>query len=212
MREHFENGLDWAFEEHHDETAFIHESSYVDSPCHIGKNTEVMHFTHVMPHTIIGDDCHIGHNVTIASGVMIGNAVRVMNNSLLNSGVILEDAVFCGPSTIFSPISRLRGKIKNLSQISPTLVRTGANIGANSSVAAGVTIGRHTFIEAGTVVDENIPDYALIAGNPSKVKGWRCECGEILSFNKELTDCPACPRVYRRKSELKVVQLKGKIA
>ncbi len=212
MRDSFETGLDWPFEEHYDETAFIHESAYVDSPCHIGKNTAVMHFTHVMPHSIIGDDCHIGHNVTISSGVMIGNNVRVMNNSLLNSGVIMEDSVFCGPSTVFSPINRLRSQPKGLSQIAPTLIRTGTNIGANSSIAAGITIGRYTFIEAGSVIDASIPDYALIMGNPFRLKGWRCECGETLSFKNDMAQCRTCAKSYGKKSRLKIIRIQEEIA
>ncbi len=209
MQDFFESGQDMVFEDHRDDSAYIHESSYVDSPCRIGKNTAVLHFTHIMPHSIIGDNCHIGHHVTIASGVMIGNNVKVMNNALLNSGVILEDSVYCGASTVFNPISHLRGKRKSISRISPTLVREGANIGPNSSVAAGVVIGRYSFVEACTVIDRNIPDYALVTGNPLKFRSWRCACGEILRFEEKTARCRHCGDIYIRPSRYRVVLSEG---
>lgn len=204
MNDFFESGQDMAFEDHRDDSAYIHESSYIDSPCRIGKNTTILHFAHIMPHSIIGDNCHIGHHVTIASGVMIGNNVKVMNNALLNSGVILEDSVYCGASTTFNPLNHLRGKTKSISRISPTLVREGANIGPNSSIAAGVVIGRYSFIEACTVIDRNVPDYAMVMGNPLKLRGWRCVCGELLRFEDETARCRQCGDIYLRSSRYKV--------
>lgn len=202
------------------ETAYIHESSYVDMPCRIGEHTAIMHFTHVMAHTIIGSHCHIGRNVTIASGVLVGNNVRVMNNAQLNGGVILENDVYCGPCVTFTDNRFVRAVPKNISRISPTLVRQGAQIGPNTSVASGFTIGRFAFIEAGTTVDRNIPDFAIVYGNPLKFAGWRCECGQSLnlqsgsasrsSHNREpeaTVSCTYCGRRYERQSKWKVLQL-----
>jgi len=202
-------------------TAYIHESSYVDAPCRIGEHTAIMHFTHVMPHAVIGDHCHIGRNVTIASGVLVGNHVKVMNNVQLNGGVILENNVYCGPCVTFSDNRHVRAIPKNISRISPTLVRQGAQLGPNTTVASGFTIGRFAFIEAGTIVDRNIPDFAIAYGNPLKFAGWRCECGQSLTLpsgsgfrsqhpeqDMELTvACAYCGKRYKRHSKWKVLQL-----
>lgn len=209
MQGFFEHG----FEDSRAESAYIHESSYVDSPCRIGEHTAILHFSHVMANSIIGDHCHIGHNVTISSGVLIGNHVRVMNNALLNGGVILEDEVYCGPSSVFVPLKNARGGKGSISKVSPTLVRRGAHIGANTTIANGFTIGLHTFVEAGTVIDRNIPDYALVSGNPLRFTGWRCECGERLKFKEDTTvACATCGKGYRQKSERKIVQIQNEVS
>lgn len=199
---------DNAFEDSRADTSFIHESAYVDPPCHIGHNTTILHFSHVMANSIIGDHCHIGHNVTIASGVLIGNHVKVLNQSMLKSGVILEDEVYCGPSTVFQELRHVRMQNTGISPVSPTLVRRGAHIGANTTIATGFTLGMYIFIEAGTVIDRNIPDFALVYGNPLKFGGWRCECGERLKFQSESILCKTCGKAYLQKSERKIVQLR----
>ena len=184
------------FEDCRAPSAQIHPSALLDAPCRVGEHTAILPFVHVMSQTIIGNHSLIGHNVTIASGVLVGNHVRVLNNSLLNSGVILEDSVYCGPSTTFCAMTRMRGTTTAISRVSPTLVRRGASIGPNSTVAAGVTIGTHAFVEAGTVIDRNIPDFALVCGNPLRFFGWRCTCGEPLTFKTEQTTCNACGKQY----------------
>ncbi len=190
------------------EETFIHESAYIDEPCQIGHGTNIMHFCHIMSNSVIGSHCQIGHNVTIASGVLVGNNVRVLNNAMLNSGVILEDEVFCGPSTVFAPLKYMRGEAGNISTIHPTLVKHGANIGAQTTIASGLTIGQHTFVESGSVIDRNIPDFALVCGNPVQFAGWRCECGQILKFSgKDQTTCPRCGKQYIQQSEVEIIQL-----
>jgi UDP-2-acetamido-3-amino-2,3-dideoxy-glucuronate N-acetyltransferase len=209
------------FEDHRAETAYIHESCYVDSPCRIGEHTTILHFTHIMGHTIIGNHCQIGRNVSIASGVFLGDNIRVANNAQLSSGVILENEVYCGPNTVFTENRFVRANSRNISRISPTVVRQGAQIGANTTVASGSTIGRFAFIEAGTVIDRNIPDFAIAYGNPLTLAGWRCACGQaiplkITSSRNETTgeevSCSACGRRYLRQSKWKIIQLNGEDA
>lgn len=204
------------FEDQRAETAYIHESSFVDTPCRIGEHTSILHFTHIMAHSIIGNHCHIGRNVTVASGVFLGDNVRVMNNAQLNSGVILENEVYCGPSAIFTENRHVRANTPSISRISPTLVRRGAHIGANTTIASGSTVGSYAFIEAGTVIDRNVPDFAIVYGNPLKFAGWRCECGQTLSKgpvskseSEEEIRCSYCGRRYQRQSKWKVLQLTG---
>lgn len=200
-------------EEQRAESAFIHESSFVDTPCRIGEHTSIMHFSHVAAHTIIGNSCFIGHNVTIAAGVLLGDHVRVMNNAQLNSGVIMENTVYCGANTVFVDNRHVRSHNTNISRISPTLVRHGAQIGPHSTVSSGFTIGRFSFIEAGTVIDRNVPDFAVVYGNPLKFIGWRCECGQTMptSPHKAQQDeeftCSYCGRTYLRQSKWKLLQL-----
>ncbi|MEM0951444.1 MAG: acyltransferase [Cyanobacteria bacterium P01_H01_bin.74] len=196
---------------HNDDTAesgiFIHETSTVEPPSQIGANTTVHQFSHVMSNAIIGRSCKIGRNVTIESGVMVGNFVDIMHNSQINSGVIVEDNVYCGFSVVFEDTRRIRATPKTISQVSPTIVRKGASIGANTTVASGNTIGQFSFIEAGSIVDRNIPDFAVACGNPIQLIGWRCKCGQALTLkkNQKAVKCNYCNRHYNRQSQWKLI-------
>lgn len=217
------SAFDPVFEDHRAETAYVHESAYLDSPCHVGEHSTILHFTHIMANVIIGDHCVIGRNVTIASGVLLGNDVRVMNNAQLNSGVILEDSVICGAGVVFTESRYVRANPKNISRISPTLVKRGTQIGPNTTIASGSTVGRFAFIEAGTIVDRNIPDFAIVYGNPLKFAGWHCECGQCLPLSPQQSSkplsgkarpdradnmtCSYCNRRYQWQSQWKILQL-----
>lgn len=197
-------------EDRRGESVYIHESSYVDAPCHIGDNTSILHFSHIMANAIIGSHCLIGHHVTVGSGVMIGNHVRVMHNTLLTSGVILEDEVYCGPSTIFADSRHVRADVRGMSRISPTVVRRGTTLGPNTTVASGALVGRFAFVEAGTVIDRNVPDFAVVYGNPLKFGGWQCACGKPLQMKRDAQEeaqCGYCNKRYSLKAKWKLVQL-----
>lgn len=191
------------------EEPFIHESAYVDAPCQIGHGTKVLHFTHIKPHAVIGHNCTIGANVTIDSGVLIGNYVQVMNNVNLASGVILEDNVYFGPCALIIPLKYVRGGTAHISALQPALVKHGANIGANATIASGMTVGRYAFVESGSVVDRHVPNYAVMVGNPLQLVGWRCECGEILPVKDidTITDCKRCGKHYHLKDEQELIRL-----
>ena len=184
------------FEDKRADTAFVHQTSCLDSPCQVGERTQIFHFSHVMGHTIIGDDCVIGQHVTIGSGVLMGNAVRVMNNALLVSGVILENQVYCGPGTTFAPITRVRGRHQGISQVTRTLVKRGATLGPHTTVSTGFTMGEFCFVEAGSVVDRHVPAYAIVSGDPIRFKAWRCQCGQELVFQHDRATCPQCRKRY----------------
>ncbi|OQX29290.1 MAG: N-acetyltransferase [Spirochaeta sp. LUC14_002_19_P3] len=164
---------------------FIHESSYADEPVSIGEGTKIWHFSHVMPHARIGENCNIGQNVFIGSHVRIGNYVKIQNNVSVYEGVELENYVFCGPSMVFTNVKNPRCKYPQAESrfYIKTLVREGASLGANCTIVCGITIGRFAFIGAGTVVTRNVPDYALMAGNPARQIGWMSEAGERLDFS-----------------------------
>ena len=183
---------------------FVHESSYVDEPCEIGEGTKIWHFCHVMPNAKIGRRCNIGQNVVISPHVRIGDDVKIQNNVSVYTGVELEDDVFCGPSMVFTNVINPRSHVSRKDEYRRTLVKRGASIGANATVVCGNTIGRYAFIGAGAVVTRDVPDYALVVGNPGRVVGWMCQCGIKLDFgrngkNDEATTCQACGKKYVKR-------------
>ena len=177
---------------------FIHESYYIDEPVEIGKNTKIWHFSHIMATAKIGENCVIGQNVLIAPKVIIGNNVKIQNNVSLYEGVICEDNVFLGPSMVFTNVINPRSHINRRTEFKKTLVREGASIGANATIVCGNTIGRYAFVGAGSVVTKNLPDYALVYGNPAVQHGWICQCGsEKLNFdNRNTYQCKTCQTKY----------------
>jgi UDP-2-acetamido-3-amino-2,3-dideoxy-glucuronate N-acetyltransferase len=180
---------------------FVHESSYIDEPCEIGEGTKIWHFSHVMSGSRIGGRCNIGQNVVISPQVTIGDNVKIQNNVSVYTGVVLEDDVFCGPSMVFTNVTNPRSHVSRKDEYRPTLVKQGASIGANATVVCGNTIGRYAFIGAGAVVTNDIPDYAMVVGNPSRIVGWMCQCGLKLDLSRDLTTeeratCKTCGAFY----------------
>lgn len=164
---------------------FVHESSYVDEPCQIGIGTKIWHFSHIMKNSTIGERCNIGQNVVISPDVTLGNNVKVQNNVSVYTGVECEDDVFLGPSMVFTNVINPRSAVIRREEYLPTKVRKGASIGANATIVCGVEIGKYAFIGAGTVVTKNVPNYALVVGNPSQQIGWMSEYGTRLVFDEE---------------------------
>ena len=181
------------------ETFFAHPSAVVDQPADIGEGTSIWHFTHVMKDCRIGRSCNIGQNVVISPGVKVGDKVKIQNNVSVYTGVVLEDGVFCGPSMVFTNVMNPRSYVSRRDEYKETLVKEGATLGANCTVVCGHTIGRFAFVGAGAVVTKDVPDYALVVGNPGRVIGYMCECGARLSFNGEEADCPACGASYEKR-------------
>jgi len=149
-----------------------HPTAVIDEGSVIGKGTVVWHFSHIMSGAVIGENCTIGQNVLVAAQVRLGNNVKVQNNVSVYTGVTCEDDVFLGPSCVFTNVINPRSFIPRKEEYRPTLVKKGATIGANATVLCGITIGEYAMIGAGAVVTKNVPDYALIVGNPGKQTGW----------------------------------------
>ena len=145
----------------------------------------------------IGAGCNIGQNVVISPEVVIGNNVKIQNNVSIYTGCILEDDVFCGPSMVFTNVVNPRSHVIRRDEYKTTLVRRGASLGANSTIVCGHAIGRYAFVGAGSVVTRDVPDYALMYGNPARQHGWMCCCGVRLEFDSGQRTCAACGLTYR---------------
>lgn len=184
---------------------FIHESAYIDEDVLIGEGTKIWHFSHILKGSKIGLECIIGQNVAIGPDVEIGNRCKVQNNVSLYKGVILEDEVFCGPSSVFTNVYNPRAFIEKKHEFRQTLVKSGATIGANATIVCGITIGRYALIGAGAVVKSDVADYAIVAGVPAKQVGWVCRCGKTLKFHTNYTICRNCNNEYRIEGNKVVV-------
>jgi len=174
---------------------FIHPTAIVDDQVQIGAGTKIWHFSHILAGVVIGERCNIGQNVVIGPDVTVGNNCKVQNNVSLYKGVTLEDGVFCGPSMVFTNVYNPRAEIRKMDEIRATLVKRGATIGANATIVCGNTLGRYAFIGAGAVVTKDVPDHALMVGNPARQIGWVCVCGEKLTDDLQ---CPLCNKPYKK--------------
>jgi len=167
------------------EDIFIHPSAIVDEGAVIGAGTKIWHFTHVMSGATLGKHCNLGQNVFIANGVILGNNVKIQNNVSLYTGVICEDDVFLGPSAVFTNVINPRSAVNRKADYKQTIIGKGASIGANTTLVCGNKIGQYAFIGAGAVVTKEVPDFALVIGNPAKVKYFMSRMGHKLVFSAE---------------------------
>jgi len=182
---------------------FAHETAVVDDHCTIGKGTKIWHFSHIMSNCTIGEKCSFGQNVVVSPDVILGNNVKVQNNVSIYTGVICEDDVFLGPSMVFTNVINPRSAIIRRDEYKKTLVKKGASIGANATIVCGNNIGAYALIGAGSVVTKEIPNYALVVGNPSRQIGWVSEYGHRLNFDdKGLAICPESNEKYQLKNNM----------
>lgn len=180
---------------------FAHETAYIDEGVEIGEGTKIWHFSHIMPTAKLGKGCNLGQNVVVSPGCVIGNNVKIQNNVSIYTGVILEDDVFCGPSMVFTNVINPRSHIERKSEYKRTLVKRGATIGANATIICGNTLGRYCFVGAGTVVTRDVPDFALVVGNPGELRGYVCSCGDRLDIEMQNATyshvkCSSCAKRY----------------
>lgn len=182
---------------------FRHESAFIDEDCFIGQGTKIWHFSHIMSGAALGEKCNIGQNVVISPKVALGNNVKVQNNVSIYTGVTCEDDVFLGPSMVFTNIINPRSAIIRRDQYVKTLVKKGASIGANATVVCGNTLGAYCLIGAGAVITKDVPDYALMVGNPAKQIGWVSTYGHRLEFDASgQAFCPESKENYELKNNI----------
>jgi len=175
-----------------------HPTAVIDEGCTIGDGTKIWHFSHIMPNCRIGNQCNIGQNVVISPEVVLGNNVKIQNNVSLYTGVTCDDDVFLGPSCVFTNVTNPRSAVNRRNQYARTHVGKGASIGANATIVCGHDIGQFAFIGAGAVVTKNVPDYALVIGNPARQAGWMSEYGHKLKFDENgMATCPESGQTYK---------------
>lgn len=177
---------------------FAHETAVIDEGCNIGEGTKIWHFSHVMSNCTLGKGCNLGQNVVVSPGVILGNNVKIQNNVSLYTGVTCDDDVFLGPSMVFTNVTNPRSAVNRRDQYAKTHVGKGASIGANATIVCGHDIGKFAFIGAGAVVTKNVPDFALLVGNPARQLGWMSEYGHRLEFDASgWAKCPESGQEYK---------------
>ncbi len=180
---------------------FIHPSAHVSPDADIGEGTKIWHEAQVREGAVIGKNCILGKSVYVGVNVKIGDNVKLENRVSVFQGVTIEDDVFVGPHVVFTNDIRPRSFNSNWKVI-PTIVKKGASIGANSTIICGITIGEYAMIGAGSVVTKDVPPHALVYGNPARIHGFVCKCGEKLEENQVkrnyvLMKCPKCSVEYK---------------
>lgn len=181
---------------------FVHPTACVDEGAEIGVGTKIWHFCHVMKGARIGERCILGQNVNVDCGAVLGNNVKVQNNVSIYTGAVIEDDVFLGPSCVLTNVTNPRSQINRHNLYEKTVFKRGCTVGANATIVCGVTIGRYAFVGAGAVVTKDVPDYALMLGNPARQKGWMSRHGHVLK-TKNAEGNLICPESNFRYRELK---------
>jgi acetyltransferase-like isoleucine patch superfamily enzyme len=178
---------------------FVHPQGINDAE-EVGEGTRIWAFAHVMKGARLGKGCNVGESCFVEGGAVVGNHVTIKNGVAIWDLVTIEDHVFVGPYAVFTndKIPRSHPDFRTGPKgWEPTLVRMGATIGANATIVCGVTLGSWSFVAAGAVVTRDVPDFAMVAGNPAHQIGWACKCGRRLP---DLLAC-ACGLRYTRRGD-----------
>lgn len=181
---------------------YVHPTAVVDEPVQIGRGTKIWHFSHILPGATIGERCIFGQNCQVGDKVTIGNNVKVQNNVSIYTGTVVEDDVFLGPSCVLTNVTNPRSQVNRHALYEKTVIRRGATVGANATIVCGIELGRYCFIAAGAVVAHDVPDYALMVGNPARQKGWMSRHGHRLG-KPDAKGVMVCPESGYRYTETK---------
>lgn len=175
-----------------------HETAIVDEGAQIGNETRVWHWVHICSGAVIGEKCSLGQNVFVGNRVVVGDNVKIQNNVSVYDNVTLEHDVFCGPSMVFTNVYNPRSAVTRKDEYRDTLVKVGATLGANCTIVCGVTIGKYAFVGAGSVINKNVPDFALMVGVPAKQIGWMSRFGERMELPLTGDATYVCPHTSDR--------------
>lgn len=179
---------------------FIHSTAVVDDDVEVGAGTKLWHFVHLCSGARLGERCVLGQNVFVGPGVRIGNGVKIQNNVSVYKGVTLEDDVFLGPSCVFTNVMNPRANVERKDEFRDTVVARGASVGANATIVCGSQLGEYAFVGAGSVVTKDVPPHGLVFGNPARLRGWMCRCGEKLPQGASPV-CERCGSRYKVSDE-----------
>lgn len=192
----------------------IHPSSNVSDKATIGDGSQIWLFCQIRDNAQLGKNCILGKGVYVDNDVCIGSNVKIQNNVSVFVGVTIEDGVFVGPHVCFTNDKLPRAVNPDMSlksahdwKVTPTLVKAGAAIGANATIVCGVTVGRWSMVAAGSVVSRDVPAHALVRGNPARVVGWVCACGQRVDFDEAGRGACACGQeLTKNGDDVRVVE------
>lgn len=179
---------------------YVDPTAVVDDGVSLGDGTKVWHFVHIMRDAKIGKNCVVADYVSVGRDVKVGDNVKLENRATIFEGVTIENDVFVGPHVTFTNDLYPRSFNKEWKTV-PTTVKQGSSIGAGTVIVCGVTIGEYAMIGAGSVVTKNVPPHALVFGNPARIRGFVCKCGNKLespqkSSNNVSMSCPCCKEKF----------------
>jgi UDP-2-acetamido-3-amino-2,3-dideoxy-glucuronate N-acetyltransferase len=186
---------------------FVHPSAEVSAKATIGKRTRIWNQVQVRENAIIGEDCILSKDVYIDAGVRIGARVKIQNGISVYHGVTIEDDVFLGPHMVFTN-DRYPRSFNPDWQTSETLVKKGASIGANATIVCGITLGEYCMVGSGAVVTKDVPSFALVVGNPARIRGGVCRCGHPLPLAAKVPGsasqfhCSCCQQIIDLPAEV----------
>ncbi|MBB2481630.1 N-acetyltransferase [Bacillus sp. APMAM] len=184
------------------EEYFCHATAEVHPLSKIGKGTKIWNNVQIRENSCIGNNCTISKDVYIDEGVVIGDYCKVQNGVSIYKGVIVHDKVFLGPHMVFTNDLFPRATNTNW-KVTQTIIKEGASIGANATIVCGNTIGEYSMVAAGSVVTKDVPENALVAGNPAKIIGYVCNCGErLLKTNSHTYKCVSCNKDIKITSNM----------
>jgi UDP-2-acetamido-3-amino-2,3-dideoxy-glucuronate N-acetyltransferase len=181
-----------------DTSYFAHPTAVIDDGCRIGAGSKIWHFCHLSAGAELGERCNLGQNVFVADGVKLGHNVKVQNNVSLYGGVECHDDVFIGPSAVFTNVLNPRAAVVRKHEYQPTVLSRGVSVGANATIVCGVRLGEYAFVGAGSVVTKDVSPYALVYGNPARLRGWMSTHGHQLTFSETgYATCPESGEYYQ---------------